>query len=305
MTEWVPDIAKLQKLDDREWLEVERQYSGRLYHYIARRISDREARHDVLQETLLGAVRGIGGFDPIYTFEQYVFGICHNRTVDHLRRRKLDTYQADDPSEEGTPIERMAKHEETPSQAVRKSEFSKSAQQLLGALLREWVQETWTQNEFVRLMVIEALFSAGWRNKDTWERFELRDETSVAGIKFRALNRLRELAQERSDAVDLFHSLARRTQSGEANFDFDIGDVWRASRASCPARYWLARHLAGTLPSGPKTFVDFHLDEMHCEFCRANLEDLREGRSKELDEAREVVRESTLRYLRSRTEPKS
>ena len=38
---------------------------------------------------------------------------------------------------------------------------------------------------------------AGWRNRDTWERFQLRDETAVAGIKFRALKRLRQLAAVR------------------------------------------------------------------------------------------------------------
>ena len=48
------------------------------------------------------------------------------------------------------------------------------------------------QGEFLRLCVIEALFSGGWRNRDTWKRFELRDETAVAGIKFRALKRLRK-----------------------------------------------------------------------------------------------------------------
>jgi hypothetical protein len=144
------------------------------------------------------------------------------------------------------------------------------------------------------------LFFGGWRNKDTWQRFGLNDETSVAGIKFRALARIRELAQERQEAAELFLALSRASQAGEANFDFDVGAVWRASRASCPARVWLARSLAGTLPAGPKDFVAFHLDEMRCEFCRANVEDLRTRSSDELEEMHERARESTLRFLRSR-----
>ncbi|MBI5435421.1 MAG: sigma-70 family RNA polymerase sigma factor [Planctomycetes bacterium] len=300
MSDWIPDIAKLQRLDDDEWLKVEREYAGRLYHYVARRVTDREARHDVLQETLLGAVRGIGSFDPTYTFEQYVFGICHNRTVDWMRRRRIDTLQSETDEDEPSPIERLATSSETPSQVVRRAEFSENARRLLAMLLREWVQETWGQGEFVRLMVIEALFFGGWRNKDTWKRFGLNDETSVAGIKFRALVRIRELAQERPEAAELFLALSRLTQAGEANFDFDVSEVWRASRASCPARVWLARTLAGTLPAGPKAFVDFHLDEMRCEFCRANVEDLRTRSSEELDSMHERARASTLGFLRSR-----
>ena len=97
MSDYQPDIAQLQAFDDREWLAVEREYSGRLLAYVGKRIKDSQAREDVLQETMLGAVRGIGGYDPIYTFEQYLFGICHNRTIDHLRRRKLTTLE---PSED-------------------------------------------------------------------------------------------------------------------------------------------------------------------------------------------------------------
>jgi hypothetical protein len=57
------------------------------------------------------------------------------------------------------------------------------------------------------------------------------------------------------------------------------------------------------LERGPESFVAFHVGELSCEFCAANLEDLREKSSAEVDEALEAARESTLRYLRSRTRP--
>jgi hypothetical protein len=47
VSDWVPDIAKLQRLEDDEWLKVEREYAGRLYHYVARRVTDREARQEI------------------------------------------------------------------------------------------------------------------------------------------------------------------------------------------------------------------------------------------------------------------
>jgi RNA polymerase sigma factor (sigma-70 family) len=299
VSEWSPDIARLCAFDDGEWLRVEREYAGRLYAYIAKRIRDAQACEDVLQETLLGSVRGIETFDPTFTFEQYLFGICHNRTIDYLRRRRVATVEAEEGLADRTGIEALAREEETPSRIARGRDLERHAEALLGELLRQWVQETWLEGEFVRLMVIEALFRGGWRNKDTWERFALRDETSVAGIKFRAIARLREMAKERAGAGDLLALLANATESGEARLEFSVAEIWKSRRASCPARHWLARWLEGSLPEGPRAFLEFHLNEMECPWCQANLDDLKHRA--ELAPVVERVGASTLKYLRSRT----
>ena len=303
MTEWAPDIEKLQGYDDEEWSRVEREYCGRLLAYIARRVRDVQAREDVLQETLLGAVRGIAGFDSMYTFEQYLFGICHNRTIDQLRRSRIQVLEIEDDGEGMPGIDAIAADDETPSRIVRGADLAWRARKLLGQLLKQWVQETWAQKEFVRLMVIEALISRSWRNKDTWERFELRDETAVAGIKFRALKRLREMAREQDPGGELLPALAVSTESGETSLDFDVGDTWRQQRVSCPARHWWARRIRGELEAGPLQFLDFHLSEMECRWCAANFEDLSRKHEVELQPLVERVHASTLQYLRSRTLP--
>jgi RNA polymerase sigma factor (sigma-70 family) len=302
LTDWNPDIERLQAFEDEEWMRVEREYCGRLLAYVGRRIHDVQAREDVLQETLLGAVRGIGGFDPTYTFEQYLFGICHNRTIDHLRRRRLQTLEIEEDGDGMPGIESMAAVDETPSRIVRGADLAARARRLLGELLKDWVQETWAQGEFVRLMVIEALFCGGWRNKDTWERFELRDETAVAGIKFRAIKRLRELAREKDPRGELLPALATATETGETTLDFDVSEIWRQQRVSCPARHWIARQVTGNLDEGPRKFLEFHLNEMECPWCQANLEDLSRVQQKaSLEPMIERVHASTLQYLRSRT----
>ena len=166
--------------------------------------------------------------------------------------------------------------------------------------LRDWVQETWQAAEFTRLMVIEALFSGGWRNRDTWRRFHLRDETAVAGIKFRALKRLRELAARRDPAGEVLPGLADAADEDTRHLDFDVSRTWRAGRVSCPARYWLARHVAGTLAAEPAAYVRFHLEEMECPWCRANHDDLLRAEGN-LEPFLDRMRASTVQYLRSRT----
>lgn len=302
MSEHLPDIALLQAYDDAEWLALEREYSGRLLAYVSKRIKDAQAREDVLQETMLGAVRGIAAYDPTYTFEQYLFGICHNRTIDHLRRRKLVTLDYEEGESQRFGIEARARNEETPSRIVRGQDLEARARGMLAQILRAWVQETWAEGEFTRLMVIEALLHGGWRNKDTWERFGLRDETSVAGIKFRAVARLRELAVAHDASGQLLEAIAQGAQNGEASLDISLEHAWRESRVSCPARHWLARSLVLSLEPGPREYVRFHIEEMHCPWCAANLEDLRAVESaQDITAMVERVQASTLRYLRSRT----
>lgn len=302
MSDWTPDIGKLQAFDDEEWLRVERNYCGRLLAYVARRIPDAGAREDIVQETFLGSVRGIPNFDRIYTFEQYLFGICRNRTIDYLRRRRtIGQGEPADSSESLPGMDELATAEETPSQIVHGTDLASQGKELLVDVLRDWVQETWQQGEFVRLMVIEALFSGGWRNRDTWKRFSLRDETSVAGIKFRALKRLRELALRRDPSGELIPALSESTAEGTSHLDFNVAGIWRAGRVSCPARYWLARRLSGNLPEGPAQFVEFHLDEMGCEWCQANLDDLADPSGAQLEPFLERMQASTVQFLRSRT----
>lgn len=302
MSDWTPDIDRLQSFDNGEWLKVEGNYCGRLMAYVSRRVADVQAREDIVQETFLGSVRGIGKFDRIYTFEQYLFGICRNRTIDHLRRRRsVGIGEPADSSESLPGMEDLARDETTPSGIVHQQDMEVQGQELLLQVLRDWVQETWQLGEFKRLMVIEALFSGGWRNRDTWERLELRDETAVAGIKFRALKRLRDLAIKCDPAGEMIPALADVTADGSGHLELNVKSAWQLGRVACPARYWLARYLAKNLGEGPTGFIHFHLEQIECQWCQANLDDLKRAEEAELAPFLERMRQSTVQFLRSRS----
>ncbi|MFT5734814.1 MAG: RNA polymerase sigma factor (sigma-70 family) [Planctomycetota bacterium] len=299
--EWSPDVQRLADFDEDEWARVERAYAGRLIAYIGRRVSDAEARDDIVQEVFLGAVRGIGSFDRKYSFEQYLFGICRNRTIDHLRKRRMvgaGQGGSDDDEAGGIDLDSLALDDETPSRIVRRSDVQGRGRELLRDALRAWVQETWAAAEFNRLMVVEALFRGGWRNRDTWERFGLRDETAVAGVKFRALKKLREHVAKHDPDGEAVQALAQLAEDGEV--PMDVASVWSEDRVSCPARHWLARWISGTLAEGPREFVAFHVEEMGCEWCSANKDDLARRDEEALEPLLVSVRASTAKLLRSR-----
>ena len=271
---WQPDIARLQARDDEEWCQVEEHFAGRLLAYAQRRTGgDVQAAEDVLQETMLGAVRGIANFNKAYTFEQYLFGIVRNRSIDYLRRRKLRTLMGDEERDEFPDLDAFVDQTDTPSAIIRGEELTDRAGELFVDILRAWVGETWEAREFQRLAVLEALFAGGWRNRDVWRHFELRDETAVAGIKFRAIKRLQALAATMGSGNELLRYLASAEDGGGRMLDMDVGAIWAQHRVSCPPRKDLEVFLAGGL-EGAGVFLGFHLVQRGCENCRANLDDI-------------------------------
>ena len=74
-------------------------------------------------------------------------------------------------------------------------------------ILRSFVAELWEAGDFKRLQVLEYLFVLGGRNKDAAKAFGIADEKAVAGIKFRAIEKLRALARQSDPNHSLFLGL--------------------------------------------------------------------------------------------------
>ena len=80
-----------------------------------------------------------------------------------------------------------------------------------------------------------------------------------------------------------------------------IGEIWRRQRASCATREQWGSYLLGVLAAEHVAYLDFHLEQIGCAFCRANLEDLRQQQL-ELPDAKKTRRrryfQSSAGYLR-------
>lgn len=74
-----------------------------------------------------------------------------------------------------------------------------------------------------------------------------------------------------------------------------VGDIWRRHRASCPTREQLGSFLLGALSADWAAYVQFHLDDIGCRFCQANLRDLQ----RQQQEANEDVATRRRRYFQS------
>ncbi|MEO6596447.1 MAG: sigma-70 family RNA polymerase sigma factor [Planctomycetota bacterium] len=211
MSERVHEIAMLQANDETAWASLQDDYYRRIYFYVKRYVVDHQTAEDLTQDVFLGALRGIAGFDPTYTLDQFLFGIAKNRVIDHYRKHKM-TLVPSKPDEQSDRsqlwLENMA-HEATPQpkEKVVRNEDDRRQRRVLAQILRELVGELWSAGEFQKLMVLEYLFVLGGRNKDAATRFGIADEKAVAGIKFRAVDRLRGLARQRDPNHSLFLGL--------------------------------------------------------------------------------------------------
>ncbi|MDZ7616117.1 MAG: hypothetical protein U1E05_03885 [Patescibacteria group bacterium] len=74
-----------------------------------------------------------------------------------------------------------------------------------------------------------------------------------------------------------------------------IGGIWRQHRLSCPTREQLGSYLLDVLSDEWADFVRFHVDEVGCRFCRANLADLK----RQQEESTDAVEVRRRRYFQT------
>jgi RNA polymerase sigma-70 factor (ECF subfamily) len=206
------DIRLLQAMDDAAWTRLQEAFFRRVYFFVKRYVDDHQTAEDLTQEVFLGAVKGIASYDPVFTIEQFLFGIAKNRVIDHFRKHRVTLVPAkgDEDGEDRSRcwLENMAATETPrPAEGLVATESAVRRRAVLGQILRSFVAELWEAGEFKKLQVLEYLFVLGGRNKDAAKRFGIADEKAVAGIKFRAIEKLRALARQSDPNHSLFLGL--------------------------------------------------------------------------------------------------
>jgi RNA polymerase sigma-70 factor (ECF subfamily) len=69
---------------------IVRLYERRLYGLILRIVGNSEDASDILQETMMKALTSINRYDGTYSFISWLMRIATNRSIDLLRRRKVE-----------------------------------------------------------------------------------------------------------------------------------------------------------------------------------------------------------------------
>lgn len=73
-------------------------------------------------------------------------------------------------------------------------------------------------------------------------------------------------------------ALLSEVMGQEDRGEHTVGAIWRRERVSCPTRDQLGGYVLGASDPELLDYVRFHLEEIGCPYCQANLDDLKRFR---------------------------
>src|SRR5436305_10014506 len=80
-------IQQIRQGDPRAWETLSARCEGRLQAFVQRRLRDRAASEDVVQETFVGFLNSLPNYDERRELQSYLFSIAAHKLIDHLRRQ--------------------------------------------------------------------------------------------------------------------------------------------------------------------------------------------------------------------------
>src|SRR5713226_3480859 len=186
-------IQQIRQGDSRAWETLIARYEGRLLAFVQRRLRDRSASEDVVQETFVGFSLSLPNFDDRRELQTYLFTIASHKLTDHLRRSGRHPLRNLTDSS-GDLLDEQFDHNPGASSRARSEERkeleSAAIVRCLGQILRGWQE----RGDYVRLKVMELLWVKGWANRDVAAFLEI-SEQQVANYRFAAVKKLTELVR--------------------------------------------------------------------------------------------------------------
>ena len=198
-------VKQIRDGDTRAWENLIARYEGRLLAFVERRLHDRAASEDVVQETFIGFLNSLPHFDDRRELQTYLFTIASHKLTDHLRRSGRHPLT---PASEGAGdiLQQQTDRHKAASSVARSHERraieSEAVGRFLGQIVREWQE----RNVFLRLKVLELLLVKGWANRDV-AKFLGVSEQQVANYRFAAVKKLTEKVRDAGLPTDVFPEL--------------------------------------------------------------------------------------------------
>jgi RNA polymerase sigma-70 factor, ECF subfamily len=198
-------ILQIRQGDPRAWETLIARYEGRLLAFVERRLHDRAASEDVVQETFVGFLNSLPHFDDRRELQTYLFTIASHKLTDHLRRTgRHPLLPASDGA--GEVLQHQLDRQPAASSMARSAERrdleSSALSRCLGNMINQWRD----RGDYVRVKVLELLMVKGWANRDVAAFLKI-SEQQVANYRFAAVKKLTESVRAAGLPVDVFPEL--------------------------------------------------------------------------------------------------
>ena len=204
-------IQQIRQGDPHAWDDLIARYEGRLLAFVDRRLHDRAASEDVVQETFVGFLNSLPNFDENRELQTYLFTIASYKLTDQLRRmgRHPMHHVSDSP---GDILHQQLDDSPAASSVARSQERrdleTEAVGRCLGQLLRQWQE----RGDYLRIKVLELLLVKGLPNREVAALLKV-SEQQVANYRFAAVKKLTEQIRAAGLSVDVFPELHQPAES--------------------------------------------------------------------------------------------
>jgi len=120
-------IAQAQEGDLYSFDLLVKRYQKKIYFLAYRMLKNHDAADDIAQETFINAYSSIKSFKLGYSFYTWLYRICMNLSINHLKRQKFVIPESQF-EEEASPLEKEAITEDPLSLLVQKEQERKIEQ---------------------------------------------------------------------------------------------------------------------------------------------------------------------------------
>ncbi len=291
--------------DSAGWSQLVTAYQGRLLAFARSRLARKQEAEDLVQDTFIAFLEGIKRFRENASIETFLFTILRHKLIDLFRGKQKRTSFIQDLPGSGDSDEDFAQQIQgttyTASWYARQDEQDEQLRDIallmrLNALIDRLKQGENFRDSYFRDR--NVLFYAQIRNKDAATLLNM-DEKAIALIKHRALKEIREnVVQSGKLGKQAASPITNPSWEQAATTTSLMTEVWEQHRPTCPKRSTVGRFLLGTLDDPWKAYVDFHMNKLGCQFCRANLDDLKKQTEEQPKVLHERVLQSTIGFFK-------
>jgi RNA polymerase sigma factor (sigma-70 family) len=304
-------LDRILRGDGDAWGQLVARYEGRLLAFARKRLQRKADAEDLVQDVFFSFLQSVQRFKREYSLETFLFTLLRRKLIDVFRGSHLhpcslhDAIRGGDLGSSGGTDQamRLPAREATASFYARREEAHERLEHHLATALEAYIDRLKAADNFRDLRIAEMLFYAQLRNKDV-ARLAGMDEKQIALIKHRAIKEIRghleAAAHGQSHASLAGAGLGEPVAASDDVLDEAtslLTDVWERQRPTCPKRSTVGRYLLGTLESPWKEHLDFHVGQLGCRFCQANLDDLRRENADEPRALHERIFQSTVGFL--------
>jgi RNA polymerase sigma-70 factor, ECF subfamily len=137
-------VEQARKGSEVAYRELLTRYERPVFSLIFRMVRDRETAEDLSQETFVKVLNNLDRYSPEFKFSSWLFKIANNLTIDHLRRRRVDTISIEgapdaitSESARATSIA-VVSQDESPLEELESRELGSAIERAIGKLRPEY-----------------------------------------------------------------------------------------------------------------------------------------------------------------------